>query len=189
MLLTVIGTQNTGKSTFLNDFIKEFPNWEKPSIDYRGIVLEKGLKLNRNGNLYSQNILFEFTLNDLMKYHGRPQNVILDRSIIDAHVYTRWLYSNRPEMSGVTEKDVQKQMDIINKHVKLYDGIIYIPLCGCGDIKVIDDEFRDTDLDYRKQIDDIFSQTLSEIGIDNVWEIYGTREERIERIKEKLFFR
>lgn len=186
MLFSVIGTQNVGKTTFLNDFLKAFPGWAKPEIDYRGIVEKMGLKLNREGNLYSQKILFNFTLTDLLSNSGQPRNTILDRSIIDAYAYTYWLFKNKPEDSGVTEESVLKQYDTINNNIARYDKIFYIPLSKCPDIAVIDDKFRDTDLEYRKQIDEIFTNTIKKLELTNVFEIYGNREERIELVKNVL---
>ena len=183
MLLTVIGTQNTGKSTFINDFLSESSGWLKPSIDYRTLVKEKNLKLNREGNLYSQNILFNFLLKDLLENSQNIKNIILDRSIIDAYVYTYWLYKNNPESSSIKEEHVLKMFNLVNKYVGLYDNILYIPLNKCNDIIVIEDGIRDTDLNYRKQIDDIFYKTIQKLNIKNLIEIYGTRAERIEKIR------
>lgn len=51
----VIGTQNTGKSTFINDLISKFQHSHSQFItvgcDYRKKVEEAGLQINRNGNL------------------------------------------------------------------------------------------------------------------------------------------
>jgi predicted ATPase len=186
MVFTVIGTQNVGKTTFLNDFMREYAGWETPKIDYRGIVKSKGLKLNREGNLYSQEILFDFTLQDLLKYGNTEKRIILDRSIIDAHAYTYWLYLNKPKESGVTEECVLKQYETIYNNIDLYDRIFYIPLDKCQDIEVVSDNFRDTDLEYRKQIGDIFKGTIQKLGLTNVLEIYGNREERIELVRNAL---
>jgi hypothetical protein len=183
MLFTVAGTQNVGKTTFLQDFLKAFPEFTKPEVDYRKIILSKGLKINREGNLYSQESLFNFTLNDLFSRYSDVSHTILDRSILDAYVYTYWLYKNKPEESGITEFTVLKQHQTVNNNIGRFDRIFYIPLSKCQNVVVVDDEFRDTDLEYRAQIGDIFNNTIKELNLKNVFEVYGNREERIELVR------
>ena len=69
------------------------------------------------------------------------------------------------------------------KFSKLYTRILYIPLCFCEDVKVVDDRFRDTNSEYRSQIDRIFAAeflSLSRNG-SRMDVIYGSREERVKR--------
>lgn len=181
MLCAVIGTQNVGKSTFVRDFLKELEVFSSPTIDYRGIVLSRGLKLNREGNAYSQNVLFNFILKDTLNYAAQSINTILDRSIIDAHVYTIWLYRNRKENSGVTVQDIENQFSVIVENIGKYDRIFYIPLDKCDDIEIEDDKFRDTDPQYRKEVDEIFKEVINKLNL-NVVKIFGTREERIDKV-------
>lgn len=181
MLCAVIGTQNVGKSTFVRDFLKELEVFSSPTIDYRGIVLSRGLKLNREGNAYSQNVLFNFILKDTLNYAAQSINTILDRSIIDAHVYTIWLYRNRKENSGVTIQDIENQFSVIVENIGKYDRIFYIPLDKCDDIEIEDDKFRDTDPQYRKEVDEIFKEVINKLNL-NVVKIFGTREERIDKV-------
>lgn len=187
MIITVIGTQNTGKTTFVRDFLTAFDGWITPDVDYRRLVKEKGLTINRNGNAESQNVIFDHLLDGLLNASKSKDNVIFDRSVIDACAYTAWLKRYRPGASGVDDAVLQRHVDLARKNAHLYDLIVYTPLAECGGVKIEDDGTRDTDQRYRCEIDDIFAQLIEEIGIrGRVTEIYGTREERIERIREIL---
>jgi len=181
MLYTVIGTQNTGKSTFIQDFLKEFPGFICPTIDYRSVVRAKKLKLNREGNLYSQEILFSFILNDSRQYTAIKDDTILDRSIIDAYVYTSWLWLNKPS-SGVTAEAIAKQYKILQNEIHMYDKIFFCPIKGNEHVQLVDDQFRDINEEYRKDIDILFQDTLKRLGVKYVT-LSGTREERIEIVK------
>jgi signal recognition particle receptor subunit beta len=44
MKIAVIGPQNTGKSTFVKDFLLEFPAYKTTQKTYRDIVTENNLK-------------------------------------------------------------------------------------------------------------------------------------------------
>ena len=61
-LVTVIGSQNTGKTTFINDIIAKYadnPIYEPfitDKCDYRKVIEEMNLSINREGNIESQKV-------------------------------------------------------------------------------------------------------------------------------------
>lgn len=192
-LVTVIGSQNTGKSTFISDIIKKYENnpifepFVTDKCDYRKVIEEKNLSINREGNIESQRVIFNCLADQVINSIRNPsyKNVIFDRSPIDALVYTMYLY----DQHKVTKEDIKQMSYEMNKYSSLYDTIIYIPLSKCEDIKVVDDKFRDTDLEYRRYVDMLFQKALVFLDRDTygkVIEIYGTREERVERFYKDL---
>ena len=190
MLISVIGTQCIGKSTFIKDFIAKYPNYITPEIDYRKIILDRNLQLNREGNYRSQKILFDFILEQTITCaEDHKQDYILDRSIIDALVYSYWLY-NYKENSGFTLENISEMKETVLKCNHLYDALIYIPLSGNEHVNIENDKFRDTNEQYRIDIDNIFKYIIGLIEIHNkakVISIYGTREERLNRINDYIY--
>lgn len=189
MLISVIGTQCVGKSTFISDFVNEYKDFITPEIDYRTLIQEKNLKFNREGNMYSQKTIFEFILEQTEKCSlQKDNNYILDRSIIDAYVYTYWLYKNvDTSTTNITQEHISDMYNILSKKVDLYDYFIYIPLTLNDHVAIVDDKFRDTNEEFRKDVDNIFSSTVKMLPISNkLIRIYGTRSDRIEQIKKVL---
>lgn len=185
MIVTVCGTQCIGKSTFIRDFKEKYTNFVLPEIDYRKVIEKNNLKLNRNGDLFSQSFLYNFVLNDLNKaYKDKMTNYILDRGILDALCYTTWHFIHNKD-TDVTYDAIQELEQTTKININKYDRIFYIPLEKCNDIPVVDDKFRDTDLLYRKQIDDIFKKYIDQFDI-YVEEIYGTPEQRLQQAIECL---
>ena len=180
MIIAVSGTQNIGKSTFIKDFIAANPDFTTPVLDYRKLIEDNGLKINREGDLRSQQMLLDFIITDIPKHTG---NVIFDRSAIDAYVYGLWHRLNRAEASGFTMEAIRYQYEQMRKAVGLYDKILFIPLSKNPDIKVEDDKFRDTNLEYRAEIDRLFTIVIESLGErfrkEKVVEIYGSREQRL----------
>lgn len=187
-LCTIIGSQNTGKSTFIKDIIEKYSSnsiyepFQTDEFDYRKIIAEKNLSINREGNLESQRIIFDCLANQVINAIRNPnyKNVIFDRSPIDAWVYTKYLY----DKGKIDKTSIMQMAYEMKKYSSLYDVIFYIPLKGCDNIEVVDDKFRDTDLEYRKYVDELFQQALillDKEGSNKVIEIYGSREERIEK--------
>lgn len=189
MVLSVIGTQCVGKSTFLKDFAKEYPDFITPEIDYRKIILEQNLQINRNGNYRSQKILFDFLLNQTIKCAEDYNNdYILDRSLLDVLVYSYWLFDNKPA-AGFNQDNIRDMEKTLIKNIHLYDSLIYIPLSSNLHVKIENDHFRDTNEQYRKDIDDIFNEALQVIVPYipmNIISISGTREQRLAEIKKCL---
>lgn len=192
-LVTVIGSQNTGKSTFIKDIIKKYSNnpiyepFVTDECDYRKVIEEKHLSINREGNIESQRIIFDCLSQQVIDAIRNPlyKNVIFDRSPIDAFVYTKYLY----DKGKVEKSDIFQMAFEMRKFAAIYDSIIYIPLDRCDNIKVVDDKFRDTDLDYRKYVDKLFREAQCFLDcntLNKIIEISGTREERIERFYNML---
>lgn len=110
-------------------------------------------------------------------------NYIMDRTPIDAYVYTFYLYVYKPEL-GITAEDMDEMFEMVRSSVSKYDKLIYFDLDKCGNVKVVDDRFRDTDIEYRKKIDEIFRMVLcslrNELEGRLVSDICGDRKERVD---------
>jgi len=189
MLITVSGTQCVGKSTLIKDFLVEYKDFSTPEIDYRKIILEQKLNLNRQGDYRSQKVLFDFVLDQSKEFAAKPGNYILDRSLLDVVAYSTWLHQNRPE-AGFTDDNIAEMYQGLIKNIYLYNVIFYIPLKNNSHVKIEDDNFRDTNEDYRLEIDKIFDNIVDDLSLckTNIYHISGTREERIEQIKKELMF-
>lgn len=189
MILAVSGTQNIGKTTLIKDFISKYPRFKTPVIDYRKLIAQHNLKINREGNLKSQQMLLDFIISDL---DNHKEDVILDRSCIDAYVYGLWHYLNRPVEAGYTAEDIRFQFEQMRAAVTRYDKIFFIPLRSNPNIPIEDDLFRDTNLEYRAEIDGLFTKVIYSLGEEfvneRVLEVSGTREERIAQISKSLNF-
>jgi len=185
MIIAVSGTQNVGKTTFIKDFIGAFPNFTTPLIDYRKLISAHNLKINREGDYRSQQILLDFIISDTGEHTG---DVILDRSCVDAYVYGLWHYLHRPVASGFTAEGIRYQYEQMCKAVNRYDKIFFIPLRSNPNIKIEDDKFRDMNIEYRAEIDRLFSVTLDGFGQgfreSVVVEISGSRGQRVEQARE-----
>lgn len=190
LIVGIVGTANTGKTTLIKDVVNSENNernrdyqWTLYGKDYRKIIEEKGLKINREGNEECQQIIHDTLLQNIIdasneSFHKR---MIMDRTILDSFAYTYWHY--RYGNASIKTETLNKMWQQVVKFSKLYTRILYIPLCFCKDVKVVDDKFRDTNSEYRSQIDKIFEAeflSLSRNG-SRMDVIYGNREERVKK--------
>lgn len=191
----VLGTQNTGKSTFIRDIRKRYDGTSNDILqvgtDYREKITEKGLTINRNGSLECQKVIMDTLLEQLDIIGKSPvgKNYIMDRTPIDAYVYTYYLYKHKPEL-GITPEDIHDMFLKAESSIGKYDILILLDLDKCDNVKVVDDRFRDTNIEYRKEIDRIFKEFIDSTRQKSkgilISDICGDREERIRKFEDKV---
>lgn len=192
MKVAVVGSQNVGKSTLIDDIVEAMPKFTKPTWTYRDAIKEAGVEdsINRKTNITSQKIIFDALASEVQ--HAGPYT-ILDRCVMDAVAYTMWPGWYGTEETDITEQAVQNMTKTAEEIMELYDLIVYIPVDES--IEFEPDNFRDVDPDYRLQMSALFEQLLLIDGIHDprfdkygykVVTIEGSREERVEQFKSYI---
>jgi adenylate kinase family enzyme len=181
--IVCIGAQNTGKSTFIADFIAKYPSFSTPTESYRDMIRAKGLTINQEGTVANQLEIFNFVVNQQRTLPDT--NIIMDRCAFDAMVYTKYLLirnGTNTEADIVTYRAMHAQAYEL---LAQFDLVFHFPLRGNEHIVIKPDGLRDTDEQYRKDIDYHFwYETGKWLGrsrsrLSNFYWITGTREERI----------
>ena len=185
MKISVTSTQNMGKSTYIQDFLKEWPMYKTPEKTYRDVIKEKGLVINEAGSEESQKIILDALVDQAIEY-SKEDNVILDRCVLDNLAYTSWLNLN----DKVSDKFLDESRLIVRETLKLYDILFFFPVSKFNNVPLEQDGLRSTDPQYREEIDMLFKafQQSYLSGDGRVFpssecpafiELYGSREERI----------
>jgi len=188
MRICVTGTQCQGKTTFIDDFIGQWPMYKKPSRTYRDIIASKNLQLNQGGNRESQFAILD-ALCEQAKDNADEEFCIHDRSVIDNLAYTLWLASK--EIGGVVPNDVTASIIQAREALKYYDVIFFLPITKTSNIPLEARTNRDIDEDYRNEIDmilkafntDYIQKKGNVFPTDDcpaVVEIFGDRQQRIQ---------
>lgn len=151
MRIAFIGTQSVGKSTLIERFLEQWPMYRRPQKTYRDIITEKKLKLNRKGNEKSQKIILDALIDEIQQSSAADEKYnVFDRCVIDNIAYSLWLNVNKK----VSDDFIITCKTIAAETLKLYDIVFYLPIHK--DIKVEGKKNRDTDLQYREEVDNIF---------------------------------
>lgn len=185
MKIICCGTQNIGKSTYIKDFLKEWPMYKTPEKTYRDVIKEKGLVINESGTEESQKIILDVLVDQAIEY-SKDDNVILDRCVLDNLAYTTWLSLT----DKVSEKFLEETKDIVRETLKLYDILFFFPISKFNSIPLEQDGLRSVDPQYREEIDFIFKlfqqsylksdgRVFPKDECPALIELYGSREERI----------
>ena len=192
MRVCVGGSGCTGKSTFVNDFLANWPMYKSSGETYRDIIKEKKLKINKKGTEKNQELILNCLLDEAMKYK-QDDFIIHDRGVLDNLVYTLWLASNKK--NKISDEFVKKSFTLFKEGMKFYDIIFYIPYDETIPLDATK-ETRETDVEYIKSIDSIFKALIArwhsgdksiypfdEGGCGAIIDIYGDTQTRIEIAK------
>jgi len=185
MKICVTGTACQGKSTYISDFLKNWPMYKTTEKSYRDIIKEKNLNINENGDEESQKIILDVLVDQAISF-TKDENVILDRCVLDNLAYTVWLNLN----GKVSDEFVDQTRTIVHETLRMYDVLLFFPITKQSPIKIVDDGLRSVDPQYREEIDAIFKifQQSYLDGDGKIFpkndcpafiEMFGTPEQRI----------
>jgi predicted ATPase len=185
MKIAVCGTSCTGKTTYIEQFIKKWSMYKTPEKTYRDIIKEKNLAHSTNGTEEAQKLILDSLIDQAISV-SKKDNVILDRCVLDNLVYTSWLYIN----DKVSGKFLDETKTLVRETLKLYDIIFFIPLTKVAPLQISEKEMRDVSPVYREEIDNIFKSFIGSYQKSDgkifpsedcpaVIDIFGSPEERI----------
>jgi hypothetical protein len=193
MRIAISGTANIGKSTLIQDFLQEWPNYGFEIKTYRDILSEKQLPHSKKTTKESQKAILDYmceTLNEFKK----GDRVIFDRCPLDNLVYSMWAMTQ--DSCDIDEYFIDECIPLVRESLKNIDIIFFIPITKHNQIDIKDDGFRETDEQYIKEIDNFFKvlqRHYHEHPQDNPFfprddspaliEVFGSRQERIQMIK------
>lgn len=189
MIIGVAGSQCLGKSTFVQDFIKARPMYTTPENTYRDVLKEKGLKCNQETTPETQTLLMNCIVDQVMYADRLHDMIITDRTPYDVLAYSLWAHGKG--LKGFDEAFIQGQIALAREVSSCYSIILHVPICKENDVKIVEDDLRDTDPIFREEIDNIFSAIfgtyIEQQGPFFKWDdcpmvtqLFGSREERIE---------
>jgi len=148
MRVAIIGSQNSGKSHLIQEFLNKWPMYKTPEKTYRDIIKSRNIKINKDGDETSQKAILNALIDEVQQAQG--DFLIFDRCVVDNIAYTLWLNAH----DKVSDKFVMDSKFLALQTLKLFDILFYIPLRE--EIKIEEKDNRDTDPEFRKEIDNIF---------------------------------
>lgn len=193
MRIVVCGPAGVGKSTFVEDFLKNWPSYKSSGATYRDLIKKQKLSINKSGNKKSQKIILDCLLDEAMKYK-KTDNIIHDRGTLDNLVYTFWLKAKNK--GDIDDNFIQRSFQLVKQSMFFYDVIFYISPNGMPE-EIEEKENRETDKEYNIEINNFF-KVLHEMyyqkneyifpfndpsGVPAMIEISGSPSERIEIAK------
>ena len=174
MKIGFCGTMSVGKTTLVNA-LKELPEFKGYSFatERSKYLRDLGIPLNTDSTLKGQTIFLAERCAELIN-----ENLITDRTVIDVMAFTKVAKS-------INYYEVEAFCNLASKIIPEYDYIFYVSPDG---VEIEDNGVRETDMKYRKLIDDTINLLLSKYSnkIKKITIIEGNTEKRIKSVKQAL---
>jgi predicted ATPase len=155
MRLAISGCSNSGKSTLLKSFLDRWPMYTTPTRSYRDIIKENNLSHSSNTSDETQLLILDWMMEEQSKY-DKNSKVIFDRCPLDVLAYT--LQGNL--LGKVTDQTTAATISFVKESMRDLDIIFWIKYNPV--IKVVEDNLRDTNIEFIKQTDQIFQQLFDQ---------------------------
>ena len=173
MRIGLTGTVSVGKTTLVNamrahDAFKDY----ETATERSKYLMNLGIPLNTDSTLKGQFIFLAERATELM-----VDNIITDRTIFDVCAFTSLAKSIEDNKKYWFEKAA---MQLVSE----YDWIIYVSPKG---VDIENNGVRTTDADYRQKVDYQIKQMLERYKPNNIIEVQGSTEQRINKIVSTIF--
>jgi len=196
MRIAISGTACQGKSTLIKDFLKEWDMYTTPEKTYRDYLTENNLPHSKETTKDTQWDILNFMVDTLQQY-SKGDKVIFDRCPLDNMVYSLWAYERN--INDLDDDFIKKCIPVVRESLRFLDVIFFIPITKAAPIPVVEDNLRETDKVFIKEIDNIFkgveqqylqgqkaSPFLPNEECPAIVEVFGSREQRIHMMRQYI---
>jgi nicotinamide riboside kinase len=174
MKIGLCGTMSVGKTTLVHA-LQELPEFKDYMFrtERSKYLMSQGIPLNTDSTLKGQTVFLAERASELIQ-----ENIITDRTVIDVMAFAQ-----ASKSMDWTDKEAFYAYAI--RLIKEYDYIFYVSPEG---VEIEDNGIRETDAEYRNEIDIIIRHILSQQKhrIKNYGILEGPTEQRIEQLKFQL---
>jgi hypothetical protein len=172
MRIGLAGTMSVGKTT-LAKALGELDQFKDHSVftERSKYLRDLGIPLNTDSTLNGQFVFLSERASELLH-----PNIITDRTIWDVCAFTLGAKS-------INDFDKRTFVESAMMLRNQYDLVIYVDPRG---VIMEDNGVRETDLHYRRKIDEVIKLSLAEYPPQRLITIEGTTEERIATILQNL---
>jgi nicotinamide riboside kinase len=164
--ITLVGSSSTGKSTIFELLKTKLPNYTFISESTR-TVKRYGYPINEEGEEATQLAILSFHLKALLT----PGNLVLDRGLLDAVVYSE-------NLENINKRTINYIIDTFEQVKDEYNYVIYFPI----EFLAVNDGIRSVDETWRRNVDTRFVQLLDKYYSNRYLTVTGSPMQRINQI-------
>ena len=196
MRLAISGSGCQGKSTLVKDFLSEWSIYTPESETYREIIKKEKLPHSKLATKESQWKILNHMIDELLTWTN-DDNRVMDRCPIDNLVYSLWCFEKG--VGDIDKAFIDKCIPLVCESMKNLDIIFFIPITKAAPVELVNDNMREIDPIYIKEIDNIFkmigAQHIENNGLNPFFpkddapgwiEVFGDRATRINMIKQYI---
>lgn len=155
MRIAISGSAGVGKSTLFKAFRNRWPNFMSPTKTYRDIIKENNLEHSSNTNEVTQLTILNWMMEEQQKF-PKGSHVIYDRCPFDNLAYT--LQGNTNGL--ISDEVTAATISFVKESMKELDIIFWLK--RNPNIKVVEDDLRDTNEAFIAQTEQVFQELYNQ---------------------------
>jgi hypothetical protein len=171
MRIAFCGTANTGKSTLVRDFLTVWHMYSTPQKSYRDVIVERGLGHSKGVTKQGQQQILDFMV-EQMKGKTPEDNVVYDRCPIDNIIYSMW--ANDKQQGDIDDEFIASCIPMVRESIKDLDIIFWLPFNES--IAIQNDNMRETDELYIREIDNIFEMVYKQFLYNDKFPLFDSQD-------------
>lgn len=171
MRIAFSGTANTGKSTLVRDFLTVWHMYNTPQQSYRDVIVNEKLGHSKQVSKQGQKKILDFMIGQL-KGKTLEDNVVYDRCPIDNVVYSMW--SCDKQNSDIDDDFIAQCIPLVRESIKDLDIIFWVPFNE--QIAIQNDNMRETDEIYIREIDNIFNVIYNQFLYNDKFPLFDSED-------------
>lgn len=194
MRIAISGAHSLGKSTLVNDWAAERPGRIREEEPYRVLGLHGPYDIRfRDESTRLQNgIQLHYSIGRVVRYATSAADVVFDRAPVDFVAYSQ--YTADCGTTDIDDAFVESMVPAVREALEHLDIVGFVPISSRWPVEMEDDGIRPIDLDYRADVDRIFTQIYREGRFDVMprrnapllVELCGPRGRRLEQLREAV---
>jgi len=186
MRIAVSGTHFIGKSTLIEDFIKQYPHYQHEIEPYYKLQDEQAMELSLEPSLDSLLEQLDYSIDQLNEC-ANEQHVIFDRCPIDFIAYA--MCELDQDFVDINDSEVSERFDDVKSALNKLDLILFLPITKENSIDYTEENpayRRAADKNFKKIYRDDICDIFPRYGHPKIIEIYGDRLTRIKTVQSYL---
>ena len=194
MRIAVSGSHSLGKSTIVNDWMAQHPEFLREEEPYRALGLYGPYEIlfrDASTKLHNGIQLF-YNISRIHRYGNFADDVIFDRAPVDYLAYSQ--YTANQGSTDIDDAFVESMVPAVRESLDHLDILAFVPRSEDWPVAMEDDGIRPVDYAYRDEVDAIFKeiyregrfQVFPEKNSPLLVELGGSRETRLSQLQEAI---
>lgn len=194
MRIAISGSHSLGKSTIVNDWMAQHPEFLREEEPYRALGLYGPYEIlfrDASTKLHNGIQLF-YNISRIHRYGNFADDVIFDRAPVDYLAYSQ--YTANQGSTDIDAAFVESMVPAVRESLDHLDILAFVPRSEDWPVAMEDDGIRPVDYAYRDEVDAIFKeiyregrfQVFPEKNSPLLVELGGSRETRLSQLQEAI---
>ena len=192
MRIAISGSACQGKTTFVNDILKNWPEYKRSNESYRTLLKEEKININKAVDKDGQWKILNCLIDDIQNTE-KGDKIIFDRCPLDNIIHSLW--AEEKQTSDIDREFIKKCIPLVQESMKAIDIVFFLPITKVAPVKLEIKETREIDKEFINEIDNIFKVIEYNLMKNSVCpflanddrppiiEIFGNQEQRVEMVK------